>query len=439
MRRVRALVSVLTLLVGLLVVTPSAARADDPVFDPGPIAASPGCRGRSGASQEIDNENYRTVFGWEYQVWQALSECDTQNLIQQLQRNALLTGGCSLAFKAIGLAPPAKLPATVGDVICTSATLAQGGFALALAQADQNGGGCGVIIKYRVTYVVDMVGNTGGSLTVNGLQILSRPCPNGVAPKADLGSQIVAGTGAGEINWYDYDYDGLPDLGAPTTDPVVLADYSQPGWAAVPPTEVTAAHCAPITVPAPSVTGDGAAGYAVSGVGNLDQLQHGTVDASSGPDAVTYTPDGSGNGTDVITFSYDGPTQLSSSVTVRVTGCAKLWIQFGLGGNCVQDCDDPHYDTMMPLTMNVRMTNTLTNSVYLTGNPWGGREEGNLQVDAPDWNIRHVTVSDGTIRDTECTITYGEDGAPVEVTYRYVYHDGSHVRATDWITTNQVI
>lgn len=439
MRRVRALVSVVVLLVGLLALNPSAARADDPVFDPGPIAASPGCRGRSGPSQEVDNENYRTVFGWEYQVWQALSECDTQNLIQQLQRNMLVTGGCALAFKAIGLAPPVKLPASIGDVICTSATIGQATLSVALTQADQNGGSCGVVIKYRVTYVADMVGYTGGSVSVSGLQIVPRVCPNGVTPKADAGTQVVAGTGAGEINWFDYDYDGLPDLATPTTDPIVLADFSRPGWVTAAPTDVTAPRCAPITVSAPPVTGDGAAAYAPSGVGDLGQLQHGRVDASAGPGAVTYTPDGSGNGTDVVPFTYSGPAQLSSSVTVHVTGCAKLWIQFGLGGACVRDCDDPHYDELVGVTMNVRMTTALTNSVYLTGNPWGGREEGTLQVDAPAWNIRHVIVSDGSIRDTEFTVNYDDTGTPVQVTYRYVVHDGSHTRATDWITTTQVI
>ncbi|MFC4147984.1 hypothetical protein ACFO0M_17135 [Micromonospora mangrovi] len=113
----------------------------------------------------------------------------------------------------------------------------------------------------------------------------------------------------------------------------------------------------------------------------------------------------------------------------------KLAIQFGLGGACVQDCEDPHYAELVPLTMNVN----LASGTYFTGNPWGQREDGSLQVDSPSKLQRHAIVTTGTIRDTEFTVSYNDAGTPVQVRYRYVVHDGVHARKTDWITTLSVI
>lgn len=325
-----ALATVLTVVAGLgaavLPTAPAAADDQEPVFDPGPvIASSPACGGRSGASQLVEVPVTQTPTLIETRSYLALSECDTQNLIQTLGKGAVATGTCTLAFKGLGtFVPPAKFGASVGELICGAATLGQSGLGAVLAQTDQNGGGCGVIIKYLLTITTSVMPETAGqsSVFVRGLRFDPRPCPRGVTPKADLGTVIVAGPPV-PVDWTTYDYTRLPDLAQVDTTPVLAhdQDYGQP-WLTTPPVTVPVPNCAPVKVSI-APTGPGAEGATVESVTGAEQFGHGRLDPAafrqrSGRD-VDYQP--MADGTDTLTYTLRSEVLVTSTVTFEVSGC----------------------------------------------------------------------------------------------------------------------
>ena len=302
-----SLLAAFALLAGLLGLTATAAHADDT----GPIAASPGCVGRSYPSGYVEDETRPDPVSYQTRMTIAFSECDTQNFIQRLALNTAGFGACVLVFKSIGTFIPAvKFQASIGELVCGASAAVNGGLGLIMYQADQNGGSCGVVIKLTTLL------QPGSSVLVSNFQVVARTCPPGVKAKADVGTQIVAGPGAGEIDWNTYDYDRLPDLDNPSDQPLTVPDWGRP-FASAESTTLSTDTCSPVTVATPPVTGIGAASFGAGVAGGLDQLQFGTVDAA---DPLVYTP--TGNGTDRITFTYDGPVPLGASVDIAVSGCA---------------------------------------------------------------------------------------------------------------------
>lgn len=307
--RLLCLLSASAMAVGLALAAPPA-HADD-------VAISPGCAARSLPSDSVSYEVERNIFGSDTQVVLALSECDTQRTIAALQRNAWGLAGCALAFDALGTAfAPVKLQASVAKITCSAAALSNAAFAGLLAQADQRGGGCGTVIKFGIRLY--LVPGSGLNYSTYGFTIVPRVCPPGVTPKAEVGGQLVAGTGAGPIDWETFNYAALPDLADPSTDPVHTGpDGAEAPFASVAPAAVATDNCGPVTITAPTVDGIGADSVAVTGTSGLDQLGFGT--ASVDGTSVLYTP--TADGTDTVRFTYGGPLEFDIPATVTVSGC----------------------------------------------------------------------------------------------------------------------
>lgn len=296
----------------------------DPAFDAGPVAAAPGCVGRSGATQYVEVPLVDSPYIVRTKAYLALSECDTQDVVQRLERGALAAGACALAFKGVGAyAPSTVKPVTnLGELVCGGTGIGAGIMRTALVQADQNGGGCGVVISFTLTF-----SNLHQRVAISSLRVAPRPCPSGVQPKAELGSVYVAAAGSpAVVDWTTVEYDRLPDLDEVSTQPSDIGPADQEHtavWLDAPATTLEAPGCSPIAVSVP-LSGLGADQATVESVTGADALAHGRLDPQLFVDSVgqdvRYTP--TSDGEDTITYTVRNRVSVTSSVTIRVTGCS---------------------------------------------------------------------------------------------------------------------
>ena len=258
-------------------------------------AASPSCGGRSApTSQETIKSVQIPIMTWTKEIVH-YSECDTQDLVQNVGTGAWGSGGCAAFVSVLSsffkITRFAKL-----DAVCKVLAFTLVGVSRYIQDIDTKGGGCGIDFTFVSSITT---GLTPGDVTFtpHSFSATAQACPPGVAPKGngkDLGTRYL-----------------------PVPAPVVLMSAVADSF--------TIDECNTPHVLAVLANDDVARNGALPDVTITDVSGATLGTASAGPRYIAYTPSGDPEtGTDTLSYTVTdnvtGDTVVGTA-TITLTEC----------------------------------------------------------------------------------------------------------------------
>jgi len=257
--------------------------------------ASPSCGGRSApTSQETIKSVQIPIMTWTKEIVH-YSECDTQDLVQNVGTGAWGSGGCAAFVSVLSsffkITRFAKL-----DAVCKVLAFTLVGVSRYIQDIDTKGGGCGIDFTFVSSITT---GLTPGDVTFtpHSFSATAQACPPGVAPKGngkDLGTRYL-----------------------PVPAPVVLMSAVADSF--------TIDECNTPHVLAVLANDDVARNGALPDVTITDVSGATLGTASAGPRYIAYTPSGDPEtGTDTLSYTVTdnvtGDTVVGTA-TITLTEC----------------------------------------------------------------------------------------------------------------------